>query len=233
MDEQTRRQYLQAMGVEVWLSRSSASHLEDDDSFSEGEGEGATACGDDSTWHHLESEVKHCQACGLAEQRTNVVFGSGLRNADWLIVGESPGQEEDKLGEPFVDASGELLSAMLFALGLKREQVFITNIVKCRPLQKRDLGKNELECCAGYLRRQVALVNPKVIFLLGRVAVQGVLSSSENIAEMRGRRHFFPGTDIPVVISYHPAYLLRKPMDKRKMWQDLQYAYQLYAQLKD
>ncbi len=233
MDEQTRRQYLQAMGVEVWLSRLPAARPGDGACSEGGSEEVTVADGDDSTWHCLESELKHCRACGLAEQRTNVVFGSGSRNADWLIVGESPGQEEDKLGEPFVDTSGTLLNAMLFALGLKREQVFVTNIVKCRPLQKRDLGKNELERCANYLRRQVALVNPRVILLLGRAAAQGVLSSGESIADMRGRRHFFPGTDIPMVVTYHPAYLLRKPMDKRKIWQDLQYAYQLYAQLKD
>jgi len=244
MNEQMRRQYLEAMGVDVWLSRSpiqaEVTPLDLTGAVTAPVSVGSTVQStaqprtsnpeEVALWQDLSREVRSCQACVLSEQRTQAVFGSGDRDADWLIVGEAPGQEEDKQGEPFVDTSGLLLNDMLFALGLKREQVFVTNVVKCRPAQKRDLRTDEIASCANYLRRQVDLVKPKIILLLGRVAAQSILSSTANIGDMRGSTHYFPDTKIPMVIAYHPAYLIRKPLDKRKMWQDLQYAYRVYSQ---
>ena len=171
-------------------------------------------------WAALKAQVADCRACALCDGRKNTVFGTGDENAQWLIVGEAPGAEEDARGEPFVGKAGQLLDAMLAALDLRRDHnVYITNVLKCRPPENRNPEPAEVARCAPHLLRQVALIRPRVILLMGRFAVQAVLGTNASIASLRGRRHSFSGT--AVVVTYHPAYLLRTPVDKALAWQDL------------
>jgi DNA polymerase len=183
---------------------------------------------DTMDWAALRQTVSGCQACGLCQSRTQPVFGVGHPQADWMIIGEAPGEQEDKQGEPFVGPSGQLLDRMLHALGLTREvaeategpqQVFIANVLKCRPPANRNPLPQEVAQCEPYLLRQVALVKPRVILAMGRFAVQSLLKSSEPIGKLRGRVHDFAG--VPLVVTYHPAYLLRSPADKALAWDDL------------
>ena len=173
-------------------------------------------------WKGLEQRVAECQACELHKTRTNTVFGVGDREASLMVIGEAPGADEDRQGEPFVGRAGQLLNAMLLAMGLQREQVFIANILKCRPPNNRDPRPDEALCCEPFLKRQLQLVRPKVIICVGRVAAQNLLKSQETLGRMRGRQFEYDG--IPVIVSYHPAYLLRSPDQKAKAWQDLQAA---------
>lgn len=172
-------------------------------------------------WATLEEQVSVCTRCSLHAGRTRTVFGVGNRDADWMIIGEGPGKEEDRQGEPFVGPAGKLLDSMLLAAGQGREQVYIGNIVKCRPPDNRDPKPEEAEACSAYLLGQIALVKPKIILAVGRVAAQNLLNSDAPVGRMRGRVHSMPGTGIPVVVTYHPAYLLRSPQQKPKAWQDL------------
>lgn len=181
-------------------------------------------------WPELESTVAECTICDLHATRTNTVFGVGNRNADWMLIGEAPGAEEDAQGEPFVGPAGQLLAAMLQAMGLERKQVYITNILKCHLPENRDPLDDEVQCCQPYLRRQIELVQPKLILAVGRVAAQNLLECNETMKDMRGQRFEYADTGIPVVATYHPAYLLRKPSEKRKSWQDLQFAMRLFAE---
>ena len=235
MNQGTRLQYLEAMGIDVWRSRSSESELASHaDSSSEEESllleEAASQDVRKQDWDRLKVEVKACHACTLCEQRTNTVFGVGNEQADWLIIGEAPGQEEDRQGEPFVGRAGKLLDQMLLALGLKREQVYIANVVKCRPPQNRDPRPDEMASCAAYLRQQIDLIQPKIILLIGRVAAQSLLNTTDNVGRMRGVKHYYADGQIPMVVTYHPAYLLRSPLEKRKSWKDLQFAYRIYQE---
>ncbi len=173
-------------------------------------------------WSELEQAVKACTACGLRAGCTQTVFGVGNREAEWLVIGEAPGAEEDKQGEPFVGRAGQLLNSMLLAIGLKREQVYIANILKCRPPGNRDPKPDEAELCRPFLERQIALIQPKLILALGRIAAQNLLKTNIPIGKLRGQVHQVNG--IPVVVTYHPAYLLRSPGEKRKAWVDLQFA---------
>lgn len=177
-------------------------------------------------WPQLRSAVASCTACVLHESRTQTVFGVGDPQAQWLIIGEAPGSEEDKQGEPFVGHTSNLLNNMLQALGLKREQVYITNVLKCRPPDNRDPRPAELAQCEGFLQRQVALIQPKVILAMGRVAAHNLLKSKEPLGRMRGSLHRYKHHhgEVPVVVTYHPAYLLRTPRDKAKAWEDLRFA---------
>jgi DNA polymerase len=175
-------------------------------------------------WPALREAVASCQACGLCEGRNHTVFGTGSTQADWLIVGEAPGENEDLQGEPFVGAAGQLLGNMLRAVGLSRtgegaQGAYITNVLKCRPPANRNPRPAEVAQCAPYLARQVALVQPKVIIAMGRFAVQSLLQSNEPIGKLRGQVHRYQG--VPVIVTYHPAYLLRTPSDKGKAWADL------------
>jgi uracil-DNA glycosylase len=171
-------------------------------------------------WDALEQAVAACRACKLCEGRRNTVFGVGDRRADWLVVGEAPGENEDMQGEPFVGQAGKLLDNMLKALGLDREQkVYIANVLKCRPPGNRNPEPQEVAQCEPFLRRQVQLLQPRIILAMGRFAVQSLLGSSEPIGKLRGRRHEYMG--VPVVVTYHPAYLLRNLPDKAKAWADL------------
>ncbi len=175
-------------------------------------------------WEALRSRVSACTACALHTSRTQTVFGVGNPSADWLVIGEAPGADEDKQGEPFVGRAGQLLNAMLLACGLKREQVYIANILKCRPPNNRDPRPEEVISCEAYLMRQIALIQPKLILAVGRIAAQNLLQCDTPIGKLRGQVHRFRDTGIPLVATYHPAYLLRSPAEKRKAWQDLQLA---------
>jgi len=178
----------------------------------------------DMDWDALRAAVSQCRLCELHKGRTHTVFGVGDRRADWLVIGEAPGKDEDLQGEPFVGRAGQLLNAMLLAAGLKREQVYIANILKCRPPNNRDPGPEEVVCCEPYLRRQIALIQPRIILAVGRVAAQNLLKTEIPIGKLRGRVHDYADTGIPLIATYHPAYLLRSPLEKRKAWKDLQLA---------
>ncbi len=173
-------------------------------------------------WAMLAATVRECTLCGLCATRTQTVFGTGDMRARLMVVGEAPGAEEDRLGEPFVGRAGQLLNSMLRAAGFERPQVYIANVLKCRPPNNRDPAADEVEHCLPYLRRQIELVDPAVILCVGRIAAQRLLARDDTIARMRGRVHRLGHT--PVVVTYHPAYLLRAPTEKRKAWQDLRLA---------
>lgn len=174
-------------------------------------------------WDALQTAVSTCRACALAETRMQTVFGVGNAQADWLFVGEAPGAEEDKCGEPFVGQAGKLLDNMLAAIGLNRnENVYIANILKCRPPQNRDPHVAEVAKCAPFLQRQVSLMQPKLIVAMGRFAAQSLLHSDSSVAALRGKLHDYNG--VPVIVTYHPAYLLRNLQDKAHAWEDLCFA---------
>lgn len=175
-------------------------------------------------WSDLAARVAGCTLCDLHTTRTQTVFGVGNSNADWLVIGEAPGADEDKQGEPFVGRAGQLLNAMLFAIGLKREQVYIANILKCRPPENRDPRPDEVACCEPYLFRQIELIQPKIILAVGRIAAQNLLKTDTPIGKLRGQLYHYGPQRTPVVVTYHPAYLLRSPSEKRKAWEDLQFA---------
>lgn len=172
-------------------------------------------------WEALEARVSACTRCPLHAGRTRTVFGIGDREADWLIIGEAPGAEEDRRGEPFVGRAGKLLDAMLAAIGYAREQVYIANVVKCRPPENRDPRPDEAASCAPYLDRQIELLAPKVILAVGRVAAQRLLQVDSPVGKLRGRMHRFGSGGIPLVVTWHPAYLLRRPEAKADAWRDL------------
>lgn len=172
-------------------------------------------------WEALEARVGSCTHCPLHAGRTRTVFGVGNRSADWLIVGEAPGAEEDRRGEPFVGRAGKLLDAMLAALGYARNQVYIANVVKCRPPENRDPRPEEAASCAPYLDRQIELLAPKIILAVGRVAAQRLLAADTPIGRLRGRVHRYGPASIPLVVTWHPAYLLRRPEAKADAWRDL------------
>ena len=181
-------------------------------------------------WDQLAAAVAACTRCALAAGRTQAVFGVGRRDAAWMIVGEAPGQEEDRQGEPFVGRAGQLLNAMLEAVGLAREQVFIANILKCRPPGNRDPEPAEAAACGDWLARQIELVGPRIILCVGRVAAQNLLGTQTPIGKLRGQRFSYGPRAIPVVVTWHPAYLLRSPAEKRRAWQDLLFARQVFGQ---
>jgi DNA polymerase len=171
-------------------------------------------------WDALAARVASCTDCRLCERRTNTVFGVGDRAAEWMLIGEAPGENEDRQGEPFVGQAGKLLDNMLRALSLARgENVYIANVIKCRPPGNRNPEPDEVARCEPYLQRQVQLVKPKIIVALGRFAAQSLLKTTGSIASLRGRVHEYEG--VPVIVTYHPAYLLRSLHDKSKAWTDL------------
>ncbi|MSR08950.1 MAG: uracil-DNA glycosylase [Gammaproteobacteria bacterium] len=172
-------------------------------------------------WGTLEREALACTRCVLHQTRTRVVFGVGDRQARWLVIGEAPGADEDRQGEPFVGRAGQLLNEMLRAAGLDREQVYIANILKCRPPDNRDPKPEESASCEGYLQRQIALVQPGLLLAVGRIAAQNLLRQDTPLSSLRGRVHRYGPAGIPLVVTYHPAYLLRSPGQKRKAWEDL------------
>lgn len=181
-------------------------------------------------WEELATAVRSCTKCPLHATRTNGVFGVGDRRARWLVIGEAPGAEEDKQGEPFVGRAGQLLNSMLKAVGLGREQVFIANILKSRPPNNRDPKPEEVRACIPYLFRQIELVNPTLILCVGRIAAQTLLEVDTPIGKLRGTVHRI-AANRPMIVTYHPAYLLRSPVEKRKSWSDLLLALRTFETL--
>jgi uracil-DNA glycosylase len=181
-------------------------------------------------WEALVQTVRTCTRCDLHTSRTQSVFGVGNRNAKWMVIGEAPGADEDRQGEPFVGRAGQLLNSMLHAIGLAREEVFIGNILKSRPPNNRDPRPEEVRACIPYLFRQIELVNPTLLLCVGRIAAQTLLETDTPIGKLRGKLHRL-GSGRPMIVTYHPAYLLRSPGEKRKAWADLVLAMQTFDQL--
>lgn len=198
-------------------------------SAEEGKPEGLSVA--EMDWETLRQAVLTCTRCDLYRTRTQGVFGVGDPHAEWLIVGEAPGAEEDKQGEPFVGPAGRLLDAMLASIGLKRgENVYIANVLKSRPPKNRDPSPQEVAACLPYLERQIELIKPRLILALGRFAAQSLLLTDTAIGRLRGQVHRYRG--IALIVTYHPAYLLRNPADKARAWEDLVLARQTMAQIK-
>ncbi len=185
---------------------------------------------EDLAWKALEQEVSLCQACSLCETRNKTVLGIGNKHADFLLIGEAPGLNDDLQGEPFVGLAGKLLNEMLQSIGLHREQVYMTNMLKCRPPNNREPQSDEVDSCRDYLQRQIVLIKPKIIFTLGRTAAQSLLKTQRPVSYLRGIRHEIDG--IPLIVFHHPAYLLRLQTEKANAWEDLQFALSVYQILK-
>jgi DNA polymerase len=215
--EARRRAYLKALEIDVYTLRGQEADpgMTDDPPVEDR--------GDDTPpdWDALRQRVAACTRCTLHQARTQTVFGVGSPSADWMIIGEAPGAEEDRRGEPFVGRAGKLLDEMLRAVQLSRETVFIANILKCRPPNNRDPSNDEAASCRSYLNRQIELVSPKIILAVGRIAAQHLLETDAPLGRLRGQKHQLGDGQIPVIVTYHPAYLLRSPTQKRKSWQDL------------
>jgi len=219
----TQKSYLKAMGISIWKSRRELPNAKQEEHFKKQpdiQAQDLEANGDIG-WDLLRSQVAECTACELHKSRTQTVFGVGNKTADWMIVGEAPGKDEDLKGEPLVGRAGQLLNQMLLAIGVSREQVFIANILKCRPPNNRDPQPEEVVACHSFLTQQIQLVAPKVILAVGRIAAQNLLHSKETIGRIRGNVYHYSDNQIPLVATYHPAYLLRSPTEKRKVWADL------------
>ena len=228
MNNSLRDKYLEAMGVQQWVARDSGDASQPDDT---GFVSGSMAPGDALPgWQELEVQVAACTKCALHESRTQTVFGVGSKNADWLIIGEAPGADEDEQGEPFVGRAGQLLNEMLFAIGFQRCEVYIANILKCRPPANRDPSADEVACCQGYLDQQIALLSPRLILAVGGVAAHNLLQTTTQVGRLRGMVHTYGERKTPVIVTYHPAYLLRSPREKCKVWSDLQFAQGVYKQ---
>ena len=231
MDNTRRLMYLDAMDIDVWIPRMdhSVEKMEHPSSFELSEAIAPSADNNLEAWQAFREQVAACQACSLHETRTQTVFGSGNPNADWLLIGEAPGHNEDLQGEPFVGKAGQLLTEMLRAMELSRDQVFIANILKCRPPNNRDPKPEEVAACHGFLQQQIQFIQPKMILAVGRIAAQQLLKTDEPIGKLRGKVHYLE--KIPVIVIYHPAYLLRSLLEKRKAWQDLQMALKTFRKL--
>ncbi len=182
-------------------------------------------------WVALRLAIRDCTRCELHRGRTQTVFGTGSESARWMIVGEAPGAEEDRQGEPFVGPAGQLLNEMLRAVGVRREQVFIANILKCRPPDNRDPRPEEVAACSGHLGAQIRHVHPQLILAVGRIAAQSLLAVDVPVGRLRGKAHVYGQAATPLVVTYHPAYLLRSPAEKRKAWDDLRFARSLVQPL--
>ncbi|OAH98473.1 uracil-DNA glycosylase [Methylomonas methanica] len=266
MDNATRLQYLEAMGIDVWVPRHrpvafppASDHAENtvenvgwvepretrqdklskqgqsipietaNTGFSQHSGSLQSSHTNDQIWKDLQHEVSLCQACSLCKTRTQTVFGVGNRQASWMLIGEAPGQNEDLQGEPFVGKAGQLLTEMLRAIGLKREDVYIANMLKCRPPNNRDPQAEEIAACKHFLQQQIEFIRPKIILAVGRIAAQNLLATQQPLAKLRGVRHQLH--DIPLIVIHHPAYLLRSLLEKAKAWSDLQFALSVYQKL--
>lgn len=231
-------EYLQALGVEVWRLRVPAptAVVEPERAapappcVPPSSQAPAAEAGD---WDVLQQQVAACTRCELHCTRTQTVFGVGPRSAEWLVIGEAPGAEEDRRGEPFVGRAGQLLDNMLAAIGLDRTRTaYIANILKCRPPDNRDPRPDEVAQCEPYLQQQIALLRPRLILAVGRIAAQNLLKTDTPLARLRGRVHRYGPQQTPLIVTYHPAYLLRSPGDKRKAWEDLQLAMRVFDELR-
>jgi uracil-DNA glycosylase len=238
MHESSRRGYLKAMGVTLWQRREAArppaletartgpdaAHHAEPEETARVPASPVAGRVAEMGWDALREQVRDCRACDLRAGCSQTVFGVGSTEAELMVIGEAPGADEDRQGEPFVGRAGQLLNAMLLAMGYPRESVFIANIVKCRPPDNRDPKPEEALRCEPYLQRQIELIRPGMILAVGRVAAQNLLKTDITVGRLRGRVHRFGDRGIPLVVTYHPAYLLRSPDQKSKAWQDLQLA---------
>jgi DNA polymerase len=225
-------EYLRALGLTRWTRRSHEGSASPRAQVrSEAPAAQPERCEAGLDWEPLRERVSVCTRCELCRTRTHTVFGVGSQTAEWLIVGEAPGAEEDARGEPFVGRAGGLLNSMLRAIGLEREQVYIANVLKCRPPANRDPSPREVAECLPYLHRQVALLKPRIMLVVGRIAAQNLLQTDAPLARLRGQAHAFGAARVPLVVTYHPAYLLRTPSEKRKAWADLQLAREVRARV--
>ena len=230
------RAHLDAIGIPVWVRRGLRRAARQDEPSPASAAPAATvataadtspiataalAGASSGTLASIDAQVRECRKCDLHRTRTRTVFGVGRPDADCMFIGEAPGAEEDARGEPFVGRAGKLLDAMLAAIGRKRGDVYIANIVKCRPPRNRDPHTDEIAACSGYLRRQIAAVSPRLLVAAGRVAAQSLLATTKPIGQLRGRTYRFGEDRLPVIVMYHPAYFLRSPLEKRKGWDDL------------
>jgi uracil-DNA glycosylase family 4 len=206
-----RDQYLEALGIDQWRARAPVA--------------GGAVPGE-ADWQALREQVSACVRCELAGTRTQTVFGVGNQRAELLVIGEAPGADEDRQGEPFVGRAGQLLNSMLRAMGHPRETVYIANVLKCRPPGNRDPRPEESANCRPYLQRQLELLQPLLILAVGRIAAQNLLETDTPIGRLRGQVHRFGPRGIALIVTYHPAYLLRSPGEKRKAWVDLKFARQ-------
>ncbi len=231
-----RRAYLQALGVDVYVHRDSNLSAEREpvdegpkESPASGPHRASVADAGDLpvSWDELPAAIEACRACELGHSRQRSVFGRGNSDADWMIVGEAPGAEEDRQGLPFVGKAGQLLDAMLTAIGLKPDDVFIANVLKCRPPNNRDPATGEIAACRSFLAQQIDHVKPGIILIVGRIAAQALLETKTPVGRLRGRRHDVDALPAPVVVTYHPAYLLRSPGQKARAWEDLKLARQV------
>jgi uracil-DNA glycosylase len=243
----SRLAYLKALEIDVWQRRSRAGGPTQQQTAeivdllepsvgteSRAEGVARQVELDDVSqlgWEDLKAAVLGCTRCPLHLTRTQGVFGVGNPRAEWMVVGEAPGADEDRQGEPFVGRAGQLLNSMLRAVGLQREQVFIANILKSRPPNNRDPRPEEVRACLPYLFRQIELIDPKLILCVGRIAAQTLLQSDVPIGKLRGKLHHI-ARDRPMIVTYHPAYLLRSPGEKRKSWEDLLLAVRTFESLR-
>jgi uracil-DNA glycosylase len=203
--------YLQAMGIQTWDLQESSIVAKESVAVKT-----ADVVAAKPEWNKLQEQVTHCKLCELYKSRCNTVFGVGNKQADLLFIGEAPGANEDKQGEPFVGRGGKLLTAMLQAIGLKREDVYIGNILKCRPPNNRDPLPSEVATCTPYLEQQIAMLKPKLIIAVGRIAAHFLLDTKESLGRLRSKVHSYGRQQIPLIVTYHPAYLLRSPREKAK-----------------
>lgn len=232
-----REQYLEALGVELWTPRlrSAATAPEEPAPPPACHSETAPSVvehADGAAWEALRAEVSGCTRCELSRTRTQTVFGVGNRRAELMVIGEAPGADEDLQGEPFVGRAGQLLNSMLRAMGSPRDTVYIANVLKCRPPGNRDPKPVEVASCLGYLQRQVDMIQPRLMLAVGRIAAQNLLATDTPIGRLRGQVHRFGTRATPLIVTYHPAYLLRSPSEKRKSWGDLKFVRAELARLR-
>src|ERR1700737_1495298 len=244
MSSALRREYLTALGLETCVLRGTSPEWRETpppdtlppretgaprDAGASRDSPAAREAGFD--WPELRARVAACTRCALCSTRTQTVFGVGNQQAEWLIVGEAPGADEDRQGEAFVGRAGQLLNSMLRAIGLTREQVYIANVLKCRPPGNRDPTPVEAAECLPYLEQQIALLKPKIMLAVGRIASQNLLRTDVTLGRLRQQVHRFGLSQVPLVVTHHPAYLLRTPTDKRKAWEDLKFAREVCARV--
>jgi uracil-DNA glycosylase len=231
-----RDRYLAEIGIPVWRLRSVAAAGNAAEVAPAAQLEAAPAAGASrdaspgDAWSALAAKVRACTLCGLHASRTQTVFGVGKRDARLFVIGEAPGADEDRQGEPFVGRAGQLLNAMLRAIGLPRSEVYIANILKCRPPNNRDPEPSESATCTPYLSQQIDLVRPRVLLAVGRISAQWLLQTDTPIGRLRGRVVSYGPRNTPLVVTYHPAYLLRSPLEKAKAWTDLCLVKELLSQ---
>ena len=225
MLDQRRKQLLDAMGIRRWVRRELPAEADSTvESTPAGDAQSRVPAAETpaNAWEMLRAQVAACERCALHESRTQTVFGTGDPDAELLIIGEAPGADEDRQGEPFVGRAGRLLDEMLLAAGTTRDRVYIANILKCRPPGNRNPAPEEILACSGYLAAQIAMIGPKAILSVGGVSATSLLQTDLSVGRLRGEVHHYGEQRIPLVVTYHPAYLLRQPAQKASSWLDLQ-----------